>query len=361
MSVDLYLGTLYGSDASSYYLDSGDWNGQSSYHSFGTPQPPTPQPVQPSPVSVSSVVSGPVGAVSASPVYLDSIYENSPMISSLPPMSSFRAQAAQSVTHPSVPPTHPTVSPSSVFVSPTGTSTAGSSPSLTTQSGEAIGKALGSIYSSGAGVATADHTPSSYSGSTSSTPVSSPQTWPSRLTTTTSSVPFANTTDATDAHLHTLVSHRPFDPILRHWLHESNVCFVLPLCMTDIDLVWFDFWFDLIAIRLRWMHWTHPLCNAWDGTAIGTNRWPVRRCHSFASRSRRGMSPTVQLDLFLFCSNECQSEPQMSHSLTQSYVFSTLVVLWVSVLTMLSTYCVITQRGRPTITHPTSLSSRVMW
>ena len=194
------LGTLYGSDASSYYLDSGDWNGQSSYHAFGTPQPPTPQPVQASPVSVSSVGSGPVGPT---PAYLDSIYE-SPMsnISSLPPMSSFRAQTAQTVTHPQ---THPTVSPSAVFVSPTGTTTVVSSPSLTTQSGEAIGKALAGIYSSGSGVATADHTPSSYSGSTSSTPVSSPQTWPTRLTVTTSSAPFANTTDATDPHLHTLV------------------------------------------------------------------------------------------------------------------------------------------------------------
>ena len=153
---------------------------------------------------MSSVGSGPVGG-GPTPAYLDSIYESSPMsnISSLPPMSSFRAQTAQSVAHP---PTHPTVSPSSVFVSPTGTTTAVSSPSLTTQSGEAIGKTMVGIYSSGSGIPTADHTPSSYSGSTSSTPVSSPQTWPTRLTATTSSAPFANTTDATDPHLHTLVN-----------------------------------------------------------------------------------------------------------------------------------------------------------
>ncbi|CAG2172222.1 unnamed protein product, partial [Oppiella nova] len=198
---DTQRGTLYGSDASSYYLDSGDWNGQSNYHAFGPPQPQTPQPVQASPVS--SVSSGGVGGVGAVPTqaYLhDNIYENSPIISSLPPMSSFRAQTGPSVAH-------PTVSPSSVFVSPTGTTTSGS-PSLTTQSasGEAIGKALASIYSSGSGVANADHTPSSYSGSASSTPVSSPQTWPSRLTTTTTTASFANTTDATDAHLHTLQS-----------------------------------------------------------------------------------------------------------------------------------------------------------
>ncbi|CAG2102140.1 unnamed protein product, partial [Medioppia subpectinata] len=198
---DTQRGTLYGSDASSYYLDSGDWNGQSNYHAFGPPQPQTPQPVQASPVS--SVSSGGVGTVPTHPTqaYLhDNIYENSPIISSLPPMSSFRAQTGQSVAH-------PTVSPSSVFVSPTGTATSGS-PSLTTQSasGEAIGKALASIYSSGSGVANADHTPSSYSGSASSTPVSSPQTWPARLTTTTTTASFANTTDATDAHLHTLQS-----------------------------------------------------------------------------------------------------------------------------------------------------------
>jgi hypothetical protein len=201
---DTQRGTLYGSEPSSYYLDSSDWNGQSNYHAFGTPQPPTPQPVQASPVSVSSVGSGQVGSVPTS-AYIDNIYENSPMsnLSSLPPMSSFRAQTAQTVAHP---PTHPTVSPSSVFVSPTGTTTAVSSPSLTTQSGEVIGKTLVGIYSSGSSVAAPDHTPSSYSGSTSSTPVSSPQTWPTRLSVTTSSAPFANTTDATDPHLHTLQS-----------------------------------------------------------------------------------------------------------------------------------------------------------
>ncbi|XP_054162776.1 transcription factor 12-like isoform X2 [Oppia nitens] len=199
---DTQRGTLYGSDASSYYLDSGDWNGQSNYHAFGPPQPQTPQPVQASPVSVSSVTSGGVGAVPTQAYLHDNIFENSPILSSLPPMSSFRAQTGPQVAH-------PTVSPSSVFVSPiaTGTTTSSGSPSLTTQSesGEAIGKALASIYSSGSGVANTDHTPSSYSGSASSTPVSSPQTWPTRLSTTTTTS-FANTTDATDAHLHTLQS-----------------------------------------------------------------------------------------------------------------------------------------------------------
>ncbi len=138
----------------------------------------------------------------------ESIYDNSPIISSLPPMSSFRAQTAgPSVGHTV---THSSASNTSAYVSPTGTTmtTSGTSPSLTTQpaSGETIGKALASIYSSGSGVANADHTPSSYSGSTTSTPVSSPQTWPTRLAqNTNSSASFANTTDATDQHLHTLV------------------------------------------------------------------------------------------------------------------------------------------------------------
>jgi transcription factor 4/12 len=198
--------TLYGSDASSYYLDSGDWNGQSSYHAFGAPQPPTPQAVQASP---SSVGSGSVATVPTQAYLHESIYDNSPIISSLPPMSSFRAQTAgPSVGHTV---THSSASNTSAYVSPTGTTmtTSGTSPSLTTQpaSGETIGKALASIYSSGSGVANADHTPSSYSGSTTSTPVSSPQTWPTRLAqNTNSSASFANTTDATDQHLHTLHS-----------------------------------------------------------------------------------------------------------------------------------------------------------
>jgi transcription factor 4/12 len=203
---DTQRGTLYGSDASSYYLDSGDWNGQSSYHAFGAPQPPTPQAVQASP---SSVGSGSVATVPTQAYLHESIYDNSPIISSLPPMSSFRAQTAgPSVGHTV---THSSASNTSAYVSPTGTTmtTSGTSPSLTTQpaSGETIGKALASIYSSGSGVANADHTPSSYSGSTTSTPVSSPQTWPTRLAqNTNSSASFANTTDATDQHLHTLQS-----------------------------------------------------------------------------------------------------------------------------------------------------------
>ncbi|CAK9253608.1 unnamed protein product, partial [Sphagnum jensenii] len=203
---DTQRGTLYGSDASSYYLDSGDWNGQSSYHAFGAPQPPTPQAVQASP---SSVGSGSVATVPTQAYLHESIYDNSPIISSLPPMSSFRAQTAgPSVGHTV---THSSASNTSAYVSPTGTTmtTSGTSPSLTTQpaSGETIGKALASIYSSGSGVANADHTPSSYSGSTTSTPVSSPQTWPTRLAqNTNSSASFANTTDATDQHLHTLHS-----------------------------------------------------------------------------------------------------------------------------------------------------------
>ena len=176
-------------------MDSSEWNGQPSYHSFGG-APPTPHTVQPS--SVSSSVGAPAVAVTQ-PYLHESLYDSSPIISSLPPMSSFRAQSGPSVVHSSV-------SPSSAYPPPT----SGSSPSLAHQSqssaaADTIGKALVSIYS-GSAAAGAEHTPSTYSGSASSTPVSSPQTWPQRLATNNSSATFANTSDANDAHLHTLVS-----------------------------------------------------------------------------------------------------------------------------------------------------------
>jgi hypothetical protein len=212
--MNLNIATLYGSDASTYYLDSSEWNGQSSYHTFGgAPQTPQPvQPLQPSPSSANLA-----NPSSASQAYLhESLYDGSPLMPSLPPMSSFRAQSGPSVVHTTG---HATVSPSSAYA---GQQATVASPSLTSQSsaGDTLTKALVNIYSSGsAGPIGTDHTPSSYSGSTTSTPVSSPQTWPTRLAATANPTTFGNTSDATDAHLHTLVlifCYKNYDSLLSY-------------------------------------------------------------------------------------------------------------------------------------------------
>lgn len=175
-------GALYSSDPS-YYIDAGDgWSASqpTSYQTFTTTQPTQAVPVPPS-----SVI-----APHQSYFHESLAYDN---MTSLPPMSSFRPtnQTAVGVTPSGYP--QPTVT----GVGPTPISD--------------VGKGLVPLYSGSQTVAGDHQASSSYgSGSASSTPVSSPTTNWSRITSSTSTASFGNSTDPTASHLHTLVCHLLF-------------------------------------------------------------------------------------------------------------------------------------------------------
>jgi len=181
-------------------MEESPWNGsgaaqQTSYHTFGgtpnTTGPPTVGSTHPS------------GAPPPPPYLHDpQMYpEGSSILSSLPPMSTFRGGPSAPNAVISSPSGAP--GPSPYHGHPSGVGTPSLAPQTT---GDTLGKALASIYSS---AAPGDHTSSSYSGSTGSTPVSSPPSWPRMATTTSTTMStFAanNVTDATGGHLHTLHS-----------------------------------------------------------------------------------------------------------------------------------------------------------
>jgi hypothetical protein len=184
--------------ASNYYLDSGDnWNsngnvGAPSYHSFSSAPPIPPNNPQAVPVPSSSQT-----------YFHDSLsYDNMP---SLPPMSSFR-------------PGGPTVSPTVTYGHAHGHGLPHAPPTPANSSPvthhDPAGKSLVALYQGNVNVTTGEHTPSSYSGSACSTPVSSPgPNWTRMVATSSTSASFGsnNNTNATDhvnvttSHLHTLV------------------------------------------------------------------------------------------------------------------------------------------------------------
>lgn len=174
---------IYTNDPYSYLDGTESWNGgvtgqnAASYHSFTSATPG------------SAGLPGTPQSGGPPPPYLHetSMYDSSSILSSLPPMSTFRGSGSNAPTTPSVTGYAGDNNTSSVL------------PPLPQATGDTLSKALTSIYSS-TGTPGPEHASSTYSGSAGSTPVSSPPSW-SRVATTTS---FAPTTDSS-THLHPLV------------------------------------------------------------------------------------------------------------------------------------------------------------
>ncbi|RWS26612.1 transcription factor 12-like isoform X4 [Leptotrombidium deliense] len=190
--------SLYASESYTNYLDGNEpWNGSqtSTYNPFTT--------------GASSIASGLPGGPPA-PAYIhDAMYDSS-LLSSLPPMSSFRGAAP--------PPPSAVGYHHSSGSEQTTAGTPSSGPSLVSlgsqPTSDPLGKALASIYTNSA-TSGAEHGSSSYSGSAGSTPVSSPPSW-TRVSTTTT---FAPSTESPSAgHLHTLQS-APIEDRLEEAIH----------------------------------------------------------------------------------------------------------------------------------------------